>query len=147
MQKKTTHYCLLKIFVMICRSIFAVYYALITHAKIKVCVNNFLLDICWSTRAFRRGNLETPESRGYKCSSQNFIKDTIVSLYRIPRVQEHLVYLIHWCTRYICKFFRKRYRQMRVAFFKIERSVILLRDSTTNNARLRIKVVHIYQCY
>lgn len=50
-------------------------------------------------------------------------------------VQEHLVYLIRWCTRYIRKFFRKRHRQMRVAFFKTGRSVILLRDSTTNNAR------------
>jgi len=76
---------MLEIFVTTRRSILAVYYALIADAKVKACVSNFPLDVCWSTRAFRRGNLETPESRGYKCSSQNFIKDTAVSLYRVPR--------------------------------------------------------------
>jgi len=36
---------------------------------------------------------------------------------------------------------------MRAAFFKNGRSVILLRDSTTNNGRPGIKVVHTDRCY
>jgi len=130
------------------KSACAVYYALTVHAKVKVCVSNFPLDICWRIWVFRRGNLETPVSRSYKCFPQNFIKDTPTAVSLYGAVQKHLVYLIHWCTRYIRKFFRKRHhRQMRRAFFKTGRSVILLRDSTTNNARPGIRVVATDRCY
>jgi len=61
---------------------FAVYYALTARGKVKVYSSNFPLDICWRVRAFRRGNLEMPGPHGYKCFSQNFIKDTTPSCYR-----------------------------------------------------------------
>lgn len=144
---------LLHIFLTTRKSAFTVYYGL-SHAKVKVFVSNFPLDICWRARASRGGNLETRESRSYKCLPQNFIKNTrpvclssffatpCFSLYGnrgggsgAPCIFDTLMHSL-----YIRKFFRKRH-QMRAAFFKTERSVILLRDSTTNNARLGIKVV------
>lgn len=89
---------------------------------------------------FQRGNLKMLEYHAVtNASPTEFYKGyplSAVSLYSVSRnsLGEHLVYLIRWCTRYIRKFFRKRHRQMRGAFFKTGRSVILLRDSTTNNA-------------
>lgn len=115
------------------------------YAKVKVRVSNFLLDI-WRVWAFRRGNLEMPESRGYKCSPQNFIKDTVVSLRRTAIVQEHLVYLIRWCTRYTRKFFRKRHRQMRATFFNSGaiRYIITWLDCEQCEAGIKVARAHRY---
>jgi len=118
---------------------FAVYYALTARGKVKVYLSNFPLDICWRVRAFRRGNLEMPGPHGYKCFSQNFIKDTTPSCYRAQLGST--LYIWYTDALAIRKFFRKRRRQMRAAFFTNRQSVMLLRDSTTNNTRPRIKVV------
>lgn len=141
---KTVYYCLLKIPVTH-RPTFAVYYALTAYAKVKVCMSNFPLDICHSNVEISRcWNI----ARLQMLPPQNFIKDTrwARSRYTAYRGIVHLVYLIRWCTRYIRKFFRKRHRQMWGAFFKTGRSVILLRDSTTNNAGPGIKVVPTDRC-
>lgn len=140
---RTAYYCLLKIPGMH-KPTFTVYYAL--TAKVKVCTSNFPLDICRSdmeiSRCWDIARLQTlPPTEFYKGS--RWARSRYTARHSSG---EHLVYLIRWCTRYIRKFFRKRHRQMRAAFFKTERSVILLRDSTTNNVRPGIKVVPTDRC-